>query len=74
MKLELTIFLNFNFSDTYRDKHSGKEVRSTEYMTLLGILYGTIDINHDNLEKCKMGVKLGTPLVFSFSYIFRDEY
>ena len=30
----------------------GTKVRSTEYMTLLSILYGTINIHYNNLERC----------------------
>ena len=52
----------------------GIKVRSTEYMILLSIIQGTIDINHNNLGKYKMGGKSSTPLVCSFSCIFRDKY
>ena len=30
----------------------GTKVRSTEYMTLLSILYGTVNIHYNNLERC----------------------
>ena len=33
------------------------KVRTTEYMTLLSIVWGTIDIDLNNLEKYKVGVK-----------------
>ena len=59
-------------------------MRYAAFITSLSILKGTVDINKNKLEKCKIGLllsrivnskfELSTLLVFSFSDVFRDEY
>ena len=61
----------------------GIRVRYADFMTLLSIFKGTLDMNQNSLEKCEMSVlhldfktklDLSTPANFSFSETFRDKY
>ena len=61
----------------------GKKVRYTEFIILLSIIKGCVDMNSYWFEKSEMRVsfcilnskfELSTPLVLSFSDTFKDEY